>query len=99
MLIGTTLSAEVPQRTGRERGAEHIQDKGQPGTQHTCLTGGAGARAGDFPGCSLSTGEGSQCLQCSFCWFVLDGHLHSILDILSVFLGSVLPTLGSMGVW
>lgn len=39
------------------------------------------------------------CNALSFCWFVLDVHLHSILDILSVFLGSVLPTLGFIGVW
>ena len=49
VLIGTSLSAEVPQRTGIERDADHIQNKGRPGTQHTCLAGGTGARAGDFP--------------------------------------------------
>lgn len=35
----------------------------------------------------LSRGRGSQFLQCSFCWSVLDVHLHSILGILSVLLG------------
>lgn len=97
VLIDTSLSAEVPQRTGIERDADHIQNKGRPGTQHTCLAGGTGARAGDFPGFSLSRGEGPQCLQCSFCWSVLDAHLHSILDILSVFLGSVAAYSGVRG--
>lgn len=35
VFIGTSLSARVPQRTGIERDADHIQDRGQPGAQHT----------------------------------------------------------------